>query len=138
VECLVFKGLAGGQAYSIELLKYIFKLLAFFIGNSSAMIHVPCVASKQGTPTITKPTTQDEKTNERNSILHHAKRAGIYRQGGICRNAIHSNQRENGRRVFYAAQVEKARHTGYPTFPRERGNLCRDCLRRKGWASPFS
>jgi hypothetical protein len=34
--------------------KFIFELLAFFIGNLPAMIHVPCVASNNGTPTITK------------------------------------------------------------------------------------
>ena len=37
VECLVLKGLVGGQAYFDELLKYIFKLLAFIAGNLSAM-----------------------------------------------------------------------------------------------------
>jgi hypothetical protein len=34
---LEIRGLAGGQAYFDELLKYIFKLLAFFAGNLSAM-----------------------------------------------------------------------------------------------------
>jgi hypothetical protein len=37
-KCLVFKGLASGQAYFDELLKYILRLLAFFIGNVPAMI----------------------------------------------------------------------------------------------------
>jgi hypothetical protein len=59
VECLVFKGFIACQSYFNELLKYIFTYLQNVIGNSSAMIHVPCVASKQGTPTITK--YNDEK-----------------------------------------------------------------------------
>jgi hypothetical protein len=54
VKCFDLRGLAVGQAYFDELLKYIFTYLQNVIGNSSAMIHVPCVASKQGTPTITK------------------------------------------------------------------------------------
>jgi hypothetical protein len=37
VKCLVFKGLMACQSYSVELLKYIFKLLAFFVGNVPAM-----------------------------------------------------------------------------------------------------
>jgi hypothetical protein len=37
-NALFLRGLAVGQAYFVELLKYIFKLLAFFIGNVSAMI----------------------------------------------------------------------------------------------------
>jgi hypothetical protein len=37
VKCLVLKGLAVGQAYFDELLKYILRLLAFFIGNVPAM-----------------------------------------------------------------------------------------------------
>jgi hypothetical protein len=44
VKCLVFKGLAGGQAYFNELLKYIFKLLAFFIGNRVGVAHVACMS----------------------------------------------------------------------------------------------
>jgi hypothetical protein len=55
VKCLVFKGLAVGQAYFDESMKYIFRLLAFFIGNLYAMFYLALVASKQGTPTITKP-----------------------------------------------------------------------------------
>jgi hypothetical protein len=43
-----------GQAYFDELLKYIFTYLQNVIGNWCGMIHVPCVASKQGTPTINK------------------------------------------------------------------------------------
>jgi hypothetical protein len=62
VECLDLKGLAVGQAYFDELLKYIFKLLAFFIGNVPAMIHVPCVASNNGTPNQTKP--RDDNTKQ--------------------------------------------------------------------------
>jgi hypothetical protein len=38
-----------GQAYFVELMKYIFTCLQNVIGNLSAMIHVPCVAGKQGT-----------------------------------------------------------------------------------------
>jgi hypothetical protein len=45
-----------GQAYFDELLKYIFTYLQNVIGNVPAMIHVPCVASKQGT-TNNKQTT---------------------------------------------------------------------------------
>jgi len=45
----------GWQAYFVELMKYIFTYLQNVIGNSSAMIHAPCVASNNGTPTITKP-----------------------------------------------------------------------------------
>jgi hypothetical protein len=55
VKCLVLKGLAVGQSYFDELLKYIFTYLQNVIGNLPAMIHVPCVASNNGTPTITKP-----------------------------------------------------------------------------------
>jgi hypothetical protein len=36
-ECLVLKGLAGGQAYFDELLKYIFTYSQLVIGNLSAM-----------------------------------------------------------------------------------------------------
>jgi hypothetical protein len=54
VKCFDLRGFAGGQAYSVELLKYIFIYSQLIIGNVAAMIHVPCVASKQGTPTITK------------------------------------------------------------------------------------
>jgi hypothetical protein len=53
-KCLVLKGFAGGQAYFDELLKYIFTYSQLVIGNLSAMIHVPCVASNNGTLTITK------------------------------------------------------------------------------------
>jgi hypothetical protein len=60
VECLVLRGLAGCQAYFDELLKYIFTYLQNVIGNLSAMIHVPCVASKQGTPTIEQTTTMKQ------------------------------------------------------------------------------
>jgi hypothetical protein len=54
VKCLDLKGLVDGQAYFDELLKYIFTYLQNVIGNWCGMIHVPCVASKQGTPTINK------------------------------------------------------------------------------------
>jgi hypothetical protein len=36
-KCFDLRGLAGGQAYFDELIKYIFRLLAFFIGNVPAM-----------------------------------------------------------------------------------------------------
>jgi hypothetical protein len=65
VKCLVLKGLADGQAYLVELMKYIFTYLQNVIGNSSAMIHVPRVASKQGTPTISKPTMNQYKATTR-------------------------------------------------------------------------
>jgi hypothetical protein len=55
VKCLVLKGLVDGQAYFDDLLKYIFTYLQNVIGNWGGMIHVPCVASNNGTPTITKP-----------------------------------------------------------------------------------
>jgi ADP-heptose:LPS heptosyltransferase len=45
----------SGQANFDELMKYIFTYSQIVIGNSSAMTHVPRVASKQGTPTINKP-----------------------------------------------------------------------------------
>ncbi len=35
-------------------MKYIFTYSQIIIGNLPAMIHVPCVASNNGTPTITK------------------------------------------------------------------------------------
>ena len=54
MKCLDLKGLVDGQAYFDELLKYIFTYLQNVIGNWCGMIHVPCVASKQGTPTINK------------------------------------------------------------------------------------
>jgi hypothetical protein len=40
--------LAVGQSYFNELLKYILRLLAFFIGNLPAMFYLALVASKQG------------------------------------------------------------------------------------------
>jgi len=43
------------QSYFVELLKYIFTYSQNVIGNLYAMVHVPCVASNNGTPTITKP-----------------------------------------------------------------------------------
>jgi hypothetical protein len=53
-KCLVFKGLMACQSYFSELLKYIFTYSQIFIGNVPAMVHVPCVASNNGTPTINK------------------------------------------------------------------------------------
>jgi hypothetical protein len=53
------------QSHFDELLKYIFKLLAFFIGNVPAMFYLALVASKQGTPTITNDNDEqiyDEST----------------------------------------------------------------------------
>jgi hypothetical protein len=37
-KCLVLKGLAVGQAYFVELLKYIFTCLQIIIGNVPAVI----------------------------------------------------------------------------------------------------
>jgi len=37
VECLVLRGLAGGQAYFVELMKYILTYLQNVIGNVPAM-----------------------------------------------------------------------------------------------------
>jgi len=54
VECLEFKGLAGGQAYFDGLLKYIFTYLQNVIGNARAMFHLACVASDNGTTNQTK------------------------------------------------------------------------------------
>jgi len=48
-ECLVFKGLVGGQAYFDGLLKYIFTYSQLVVGNLSAMFHLACVASNNGT-----------------------------------------------------------------------------------------
>jgi hypothetical protein len=63
VKCLVFKGLAGGQAYFDELLKYIFTYSQLVIGNLSAMFYLARVASNNGTPTITKLRRYDNCTN---------------------------------------------------------------------------
>jgi hypothetical protein len=46
---LEIKGLAGGQSYFDELMKYIFTYSQIVIGNLSAMFHLTRVASKQGT-----------------------------------------------------------------------------------------
>jgi hypothetical protein len=53
---LEIRGLAGGQAYFNDLLKYIFTYLRNVIGNLGGMVHVPFVASKQGTPTTNNDT----------------------------------------------------------------------------------
>jgi hypothetical protein len=48
------------QSHFDELLKYIFKLLAFFIGNLSAMFYLDSVASNNGTPTKPNQTTMNQ------------------------------------------------------------------------------
>jgi len=55
-KCLEIRGFVGCQSYFVELLKYIFTYSQIIIGNFSAMFYLALVASKQGTPTITKPT----------------------------------------------------------------------------------
>jgi hypothetical protein len=50
----------GFRKLSILFGKFIFKLLAFFVGNLFAMFYLALVASKQGTPTTTKPTIRNE------------------------------------------------------------------------------
>jgi hypothetical protein len=54
VETLEFKGFGSLSTIFDE---KSFTYSQIFIGNVPAMNHGPCVASKQGTPTITKPTT---------------------------------------------------------------------------------
>ena len=44
MECLVLRGLAVGQAYFDELIKYIFAYSQFFIGNLPAMRDCPCMS----------------------------------------------------------------------------------------------
>jgi hypothetical protein len=53
--------LAGGQAYFSELLKYILRLLAFFVGNIPAMFYLALVAGNNGTPNQTKPPRYDNE-----------------------------------------------------------------------------
>jgi hypothetical protein len=51
-ETLEFKGF-GKLSTLFD--KFIFELLAFFVGNIPAMFYLALVASNNGTPTITKP-----------------------------------------------------------------------------------
>jgi hypothetical protein len=47
-KCLEIRGLAVGQSYSIELMKYIFTYSQIIIGNLSAMFYLARVAGNGG------------------------------------------------------------------------------------------